>query len=87
MIWRAIGMTAALLTMFSFIPQITKVLKTGSEKDLSLFTLVQLSSGVFLWIIYGIYLRDAVIIIANLVTLASLLVLLYLYFHFGRRKS
>jgi MtN3 and saliva related transmembrane protein len=80
MYWKIIGLTAAFLTMFAFIPQIIKVIRIRSAKDISLATLVQLSLGVSLWIAYGIYLKDAIIIGANCITLASLLVLLCLYF-------
>jgi len=83
MLWTIIGASAATLTMFSFIPQIIKAFKTRSVRDVSEITLFQLSAGVFLWILYGIHLKDAVIIIANLVTLASLGVLLFLYVKFG----
>ncbi|MDD2680342.1 MAG: SemiSWEET family transporter [Candidatus Omnitrophica bacterium] len=85
MFWRVIGATAAILTMFSFVPQIARSLRTRSVKDVSPVTLFQLSTGVFLWIIYGIYLKDPIIITANLVTLASLAVLLFLYFKYGRQ--
>ena len=84
MFWEIVGLAAATLTMFSFIPQILKVYKTKSEKDLSLFTLLQLSSGVFLWIVYGLYRKDLIIITANIITLVSLLILLFLFFYYGR---
>ena len=84
--WPLVGMSAACLTMFSFIPQIIKVHKTKSAKDVSLVTLLQLSSGVTLWVIYGIHLRDPIIIIANIITLGSMFILLALYFKYGRRK-
>jgi MtN3 and saliva related transmembrane protein len=85
MLWSIIGSSAAALTMFGFIPQIIKVLKTKSLKDVSLTTLTQLSLGVSLWIAYGIYLKDAIIITANTVTLFSLIILLFLYFRYGRK--
>jgi len=72
--------------MFSFIPQIIKVFRNKSAKDVSLATLIQLSLGVSLWIVYGIHLKDAVIIIANSITLVTLAILLYLYFKFGKRQ-
>lgn len=81
--WILIGLSAASLTMFAFIPQIIKALKTKSVKDVSLVTLLQLSLGVSLWIIYGIHLRDAIIITANSITLFSLIILLILYFCYG----
>ncbi|MFH1457935.1 MAG: SemiSWEET transporter [Candidatus Omnitrophota bacterium] len=82
--WTLIGTLAATLTMFSFIPQIIKVLKNRSAKDVSLTMILQLSLGVSLWIIYGFHLKDPIIIAANSVTLVSLVVLLLLYFNYGR---
>jgi MtN3 and saliva related transmembrane protein len=84
MVWKIIGLSAAFLTMFSFVPQIAKALKTKSVRDVSIVTLLQLSLGVLLWIIYGIYLKDAIIILANTVTLATLIILLCLYFNYGK---
>ena len=87
MYWPLIGTTAAVLTMFSFVPQIIKVSKTKSAKDVSPVTLFQLSLGVSLWIAYGVHLKNMIIIMANAVTLATLMVLLSLYFNFGRIKK
>lgn len=86
MAWKIIGSTAALLTMFAFMPQIFKNIRTKSVRDVSLVTLLQLSFGVSLWIAYGIHLKDTIIIIANSVTLLSLVILLFLYFKYGRAK-
>jgi len=85
--WTIIGLCAAILTMFAFIPQIIKVLKNKSAKDVSLITLLQLSFGVSLWIAYGFHLKDAVIITANSITLITLVILLCLYFNYRRRMS
>jgi len=84
MLWTLIGATAATLTMFSFIPQIARCLRTKSVKDVSPVTLFQLSAGVSLWMIYGIARQDPIIIIANGVTLISLSVLILLYFKYGK---
>jgi len=86
MIWPIIGLAAAVLTMFSFVPQIIKVLKTGSARDVSLITCLQLSLGVLLWITYGVYLKNFIIIIANSVTFITLMILVYFYFNYGRVK-
>lgn len=64
--------------MFSFIPQIIRTIQTKSVKDVSLATLLQLSAGVLLWIAYGLHLKNIAIIIANFVTLTSLIILLVL---------
>jgi len=84
MFWTILGSTAATLTMFSFIPQIARCLRTKSVRDVSPVTLFQLSTGVFLWMVYGIYRKDPIIILANAVTLASLSVLIFLYFKYRR---
>jgi len=84
--YRVIGLLAALLTMFAFVPQIAKVMRTRSVKDVSIVTLVQLAIGVSLWIAYGIYLKDPIIVLANSVTLASMVILLCLYYSYGRPR-
>ena len=86
MLWTIIGVIAATLTSLSFIPQIARSLRTKSVKDVSPVTLYQLSSGVTLWIIYGAYRRDPIIICANALSLVTLVVLIYLYFKYGRAK-
>lgn len=87
MIWSIIGSSAAVLTMFSFIPQIIKILKTKSARDVSFVTLSQLSVGVSLWIIYGVHLKDPIIITANAVTLATLVMAIFLYVKFKGEKT
>jgi len=56
-------------------------------KDVSPITLFQLSTGVALWIAYGVHLGDRVIITANIVTLITLLILIILYFYYGRKRT
>lgn len=87
MSWVLVGFSAAFLTMFAFVPQIIKVFKTKSVKDVSLVTLVQLGLGVSLWIIYGIHLKNIIIIMANSITLLSLIILLFLYVFYGKPKN
>ena len=84
MFWKLIGLTAAGLTSFAFIPQVLKMYTSKSAKDLSLVTLLQLSAGVSLWILYGIYLKDSIIIFANAVTLLTLLSADFLYYKYRR---
>ncbi len=85
--WKVIGSVAATLTMFSFVPQILKISRSKSVNDLSVVTLVQFTAGVSLWLIYGLHLRNYIIIVANSVTLLSLLILLALFIFFrGKNK-
>ena len=82
--WAILGVAAASLTMFGFVPQILKMWKTRSVKDVSGLTLVQFSAGVTLWMLYGFHLRDFIIIGANAVSLASLIIAFGFYLKLNR---
>jgi MtN3 and saliva related transmembrane protein len=75
-----IGTLAAILTSLSFVPQVVKMWRSQSVADVSPVTFIQFSCGALLWIIYGIYRQDSVVIGANIVTLVTLLFALGLYF-------
>ncbi len=62
-----IGGAAALLTSLSYLPQVVKAWPKGSTDDLSLKTLTALTSGLALWITYGFFKEDFVLIVANFV--------------------
>lgn len=64
-----LGLTAAFCTTVAFLPQVLKVWKTKSAQDISLAMFMVLTTGVFLWLIYGIIVVDISIIAANTVTL------------------
>jgi len=84
---KLIGFTAAFLTMFGFIPQIIKMHKTNSVENVSLLTLIQFSAGISLWIIYGAFIRDIVVITANVISLATLIAAIYVYFRIKYYKK
>jgi MtN3 and saliva related transmembrane protein len=77
-----LGIAAASLTMFGFVPQIIKMWKTRSANDVSGLTLIQFSAGVTLWMLYGIHLEDFIIIGANAISLATLILALGFYLKF-----
>ncbi|MBU4076158.1 MAG: hypothetical protein KKD46_04975 [Euryarchaeota archaeon] len=80
--WYLIGTAAALLTTFGFVPQIIKMHRTKSSRDVSVATLYQFSAGVVLWTFYGIHLGDIIIIAANAITFLTLVVAIVLYYHY-----
>ncbi|MBM2838693.1 MAG: hypothetical protein HW415_1318, partial [Deltaproteobacteria bacterium] len=49
-----IGSIAAFFTTIAYIPQAFKVHKTRHTRDLSIWMLGILTSGIFLWTIYGV---------------------------------
>jgi MtN3 and saliva related transmembrane protein len=77
--WFLIGVIAATLTTFGFVPQIVKMYETKSAQDVSLITLVQFSAGVILWVLYGMSIKDPILIVANTVTFGTLVFAIVLY--------
>lgn len=82
--WYILGILGALLTTFGFVPQILKMKNSRSAKDVSIVTLYQFSGGVLLWALYGIHIRDHIIIAANSITLITLVVAIGFYHHYHR---
>jgi len=63
-----IGLIAATLTTVSFLPQAIHTFRTRKTEGLSLPMYIALTTGVFLWFVYGLYLHSLPIILANSVT-------------------
>jgi MtN3 and saliva related transmembrane protein len=64
-----IGLAAAACTTIAFIPQVIKTWRTRSTHDISLGMFLLLTTGITLWLIYGLVLSDLPLIAANGVTL------------------
>lgn len=62
-----IGALAALLTSLSYLPQVKKAWPRGETKDLSFKMLVALTTGLVLWVVYGLLRGDWTIVAANTV--------------------
>jgi MtN3 and saliva related transmembrane protein len=60
-----IGLVAASFTTVSLLPQLLRIRKTKSAKDISTGMFSLFCGGVLLWFIYGLYINDVPIIIAN----------------------
>jgi MtN3 and saliva related transmembrane protein len=80
--WFFIGILAACLTMFGFIPQVARMYRTKSVADIRVVTLVQFALGVSLWAVYGFSISDPILIGANIVSFLTLIVALGLYFRY-----
>jgi MtN3 and saliva related transmembrane protein len=78
-----IGISAAFLTTFAFLPQVIKAHQSKHTKDLSLLMYTVLSLGLILWLIYGILLNSLPIILANSITLLLCLYLLLMKIKYG----
>ena len=77
-----LGLVAGTITSITFLPQVIKIWKTKSAKDLSLMMLLLLMLGVILWLAYGLLVMDAAIIYTNSMVLAMSLIMLYFKLRF-----
>lgn len=64
-----LGLCAAFLTTFGFLPQAIKIFKTEDTSGISLNMYVVLIIGVLLWLAYGILLERPAIILANAISM------------------
>ena len=78
------GLIAGGLIAVSYIPQIWKLFKLKSAKEISLpFTLLQLCGGL-MWLVYGLILSLAAVIITNIVNVTLVCLLLYAKIKYGK---
>ena len=78
-----IGSLAGFLTTIAFVPQVLRVWRSRSARDLSLHTFATFTAGVALWLAYGILRDEAPIIVWNAVTLALAGTILVMKLRFG----
>ena len=85
----SIGLIAGLLTTSAFIPQVLKIYRTKSGKDISARMFSLFSAGIVLWLIYGIMLQSVPLILSNVVTLVLSLTIIVLKIRYreSRRGS
>jgi MtN3 and saliva related transmembrane protein len=64
-----LGILAASLTTFSFLPQTTKTIKEKDTSSISLTMYIMHVIGILLWLIYGLSLKNIVLIMSSAITL------------------
>jgi MtN3 and saliva related transmembrane protein len=82
----ALGLVAAALTTGCWVPQLLRSWRTQSVQDLSRAFLVVLSSGLVLWLAYGVLRGDPAIMAANGVSLSLLAALAVIKVRAERQK-
>jgi MtN3 and saliva related transmembrane protein len=78
-----IGLLAAALTTSALIPQALRAWRTRSTGDLSMPAYMAYVTGVALWLVYGLILRDPPLIAANAISLMLGLAILGLKLRHG----
>jgi MtN3 and saliva related transmembrane protein len=82
-----IGLLAAACTTISFVPQIVRVWRLRSAREISFTMFSVFSLGVVFWLIYGICIRSVPVILANTTTLVLSLGILVLKIRFERQQK
>lgn len=85
-----VGMLAGILTTIAFLPQVIKTWRSRSAEDISAGMLLLFSTGLVLWLVYGIAIRSLPIMLANSVTLMLTFAILLMKWRFSamsRRKT
>lgn len=81
-----LGLGAGVLTTLAFVPQVLKIWRSKSGNDISLGMCLLFSTGVLLWLIYGILIDALPVVLANAVTLVLSLAILALKLRYARRE-
>ncbi len=66
---QVLGFVAASLTTLSFLPQVFYCWKTRDTRSISLGMYICFCLGVFCWLIYGLWIEQWPVVVANAVTL------------------
>ena len=77
-----LGFVAAILSSISFLPQIIKIWRFRSVKDISTGMYVIYALSVILWLIYGMIIKSEPLILAEILTLilvSAILTMKYLW--------
>lgn len=78
-----LGYLAAACTTVSFLPQVLRVWKTRSARDISLAMYMLFVAGVVFWLLYGLAIHSLPVILANSTTLLLAGAVLVGKFRFG----
>ncbi len=72
-----LGLLAACLTTISFLPQVLLVIKTKDTKSISLKMYILFVSGTILWFVYGLFIKNIPVTLANFITGSLAFIILY----------
>lgn len=78
-----LGALAGACTTVAFVPQLVRVYRTRSTKDISLGMFVVFCTGVALWLVYGLRVGARPIVVANGITLTLASAILLAKLRFG----
>ena len=77
-----IGLIAGAITSLAAVPQVVRTYRTRHARDLSIWQPVLLVIGMLLWLIYGIFLQDLPLILANAFSILCYALLIFMKIYF-----
>jgi len=80
----SLGFVAGALVTCSLIPQIIRVFRLRSAREISMLFTTLLLLGLILWLTYGVFFRLIPVILWNAVGIILVVVLLYAKLKYGR---
>jgi MtN3 and saliva related transmembrane protein len=82
-----VGIAAGLMTTFAIVPQIIRVYKLKSAREISFLYNTAMLLGVMMWLVYGIVQGLISLIIWNCIGIVLSGWLLFTKFKYGREKT
>ena len=80
-----VGTAGGFVSAITFLPQVIKIWRTRSAKDLSIITLFLLFLNVSLWLVYGILINDYPIMGTNGIVLSMIIAMIYFKYRFKQQ--
>jgi MtN3 and saliva related transmembrane protein len=77
-----LGYSAGALTSLALLPQVIKIYRSRSARDISSGMFVAFCVGILLWIIYGVAIDSLPVIVANTVSLTLGIIIICLKFKY-----
>jgi len=71
-----VGIIAGCLTTFALAPQVIKLMKYKNTKSISLIMCIMQTTGIFLWLVHGLMIKDFPLIFANSISFVLVLIIL-----------
>lgn len=83
---KAVGLFASILSSATFVPQVYKAWRTKSVGDLSIYTILIVTTSTMVWLVYGIFNDPLLVPVVLCNGFIFLLSLVLLYFKFTFKK-
>ena len=82
-----LGYIGGIFTTFCYVPQIMRVFRLKSAKEISLLFTVLLLTGAVIWLLYGIFLHLVPVILWNALGVGIVSVLLFAKLKYSRQQT